>query len=373
MPTSDVIPPLYAKWMDQLLGAEIPPESNATCGDCAMVVTDAERASGATGFSASTKCCTFQPDLWNFLAGRALLDDDPAAARGKAGVEARIDAGIAVTPLGLRRARAYQVVYESSGELFGHSKAMLCPHYIDERGGLCGVWRHRESTCTTWFCKFVRGSVGRDFWQQLQQLLRAVEESLAAWCLTQLQVDEAVLRRLYRPHRDSSPSGPTMHEVDGAADDAELRALWGAWRGREREFYIACARLVGPLDWSEVQRIAGAQVALYAQMARKAHERLLNPAAPHRPRMALVQITPRGDRIRLATYSGLDELEVPAVVANVLSDFDGRPLAETLAAIKARERMTIDPSFVRKLTDFGVLRDDLERVEQPARRAGEPQ
>ncbi len=24
MPTSDVLPPLYAKWMDDLLGAEIP-------------------------------------------------------------------------------------------------------------------------------------------------------------------------------------------------------------------------------------------------------------------------------------------------------------------------------------------------------------
>jgi hypothetical protein len=341
--------------MDEMLGSEIPPESNATCGDCAMVVSEADAVGG---FSASTKCCTFTPDLWNFLVGRALLDDDPSSARGKAGVEARIDAGIAVTPLGLRRSRPYQVMYESSTDLFGHSKAMLCPHYIDEQGGLCGVWRHRESTCTTWFCKYVRGSVGREFWKQLQQLLRSAEEALATWCLTQLDVDEAALRRLYRPHRETFPNRPTKHEVDGNADENELKALWGAWRGREREFYVACGRLVEELSWSDVQGISGAQTVVYSRLAREAHRRLVATDGPARPTAALVQITPRGERIRLATYSKMDELDVPSVVGKLLSHFDGRPLGETLAAIKEREGVSIDPSFVRKLTDFGVLRDD---------------
>jgi hypothetical protein len=344
--------------MDEMLDSEIPPESNATCGDCAMVVSEADAAAGAVGFSPSTKCCTFTPDIWNFLAGGVLLDDDPASARGKAGVEARIDAGSAVTPLGLRRTRTYQVLYESSVDLFGHSKTMLCPHYIDEQGGLCGVWRHRESTCTTWFCKFVRGSVGRDFWDQLQQLLRAVEESLAAWCLTQLDVDESVMRRLYRPPRNRFPSRPTSHELDGSVNEKERKALWGSWLGRERELYIACARLVEPLRWGDVLRIAGAEVAVYSRLTREAHQRRVSADVPARPTAALVQITPRGGRIRLRTYSTMDELDVPSVVGTLLSHFDGRPLAETLAAIKEQERVSIDPSFVRKLTDFGVLRDD---------------
>ena len=358
MPTSDVLPPLYARWMDEMLGAEIPPESNATCGDCAMVVSDVDAAAAVGGFNASTKCCTFHPDLWNFLVGRALLDDDPSSARGKASVEARIDAGLAVTPLGLRRTRAHHVLYESSVDLFGHSKAMRCPHYIDEQGGLCGVWRHRESTCTTWFCKYVRGSVGREFWLQLQQLLRAVEESLAAWCLIQLEVDGTVLRRLYRPPQETISRRPTPHEVDGDADEKELKELWGSWRGRERELYIACARLVESLSWSDVQRIAGVQTTVRSQLTREAHARLVSKDGPARPKAALVQITPRGDRIRLATYSKMDELEVPSVVGKLLEHFDGRPLGETLAAIKEHERVSIDPSFVRKLTDFGVLRDD---------------
>jgi hypothetical protein len=358
MSTADVLPPLYAKWMDEMLGAEIPPESNATCGDCAMVLSPNDAQVAGAGFSASTKCCTFLPDLWNFLVGRALIDDDPASVRGRAGVEARIDAGIAVTPLGLRRSRSYQVLYDSSHALFGQSKAMLCPHYVDERGGLCGVWRHRESTCTTWFCKFVRGSVGRDFWNQLQQLLRAVEESLSTWCLTQMRVDEAVLRELYRPHRETLRNRPSVHEVDGDADAAELRAVWGTWRGREREFYVACARLVDPLSWNDIMHIAGAHVTVYARLTREAHGRLVSNDVPARPRAALVQITPRGERVRLATYSTMDELEVSPTLAKLLAYFDGRPISEALASIEEREHIAVDLSLVRKLADFGVLRDD---------------
>jgi hypothetical protein len=343
--------------MDEMLGADIPPETDATCGDCAMVLPENEAAAGASGFSPSTKCCTYVPDLWNFLVGRALLDDHPASARGRAALEARIDARIAVTPLGLRRRRSYQVIYESSSDLFGQSKAMLCPHYIDENGGLCGIWRHRESTCTTWFCKFVRGSNGKDFWSQLQQLLRAIEEMLSTWCLTQLDVDDAVLRRLYRPQRDVFPSRPTKFEVDGDIDEADLRALWGSWHGRERDLYIACAKLVESLSWSDVARIGGALVTVYERLTRQAHARLVNEDVPARPTAALVQITPRGNRIRLATYSKMDELEVPAIVGKLLPHFDGKPIEETLAAIREIERVSVDPSFVRKLTDFGVLRD----------------
>jgi hypothetical protein len=99
---------------------------------------------------------------------------------------------------------------------------------------------------------------------------------------------------------------------------------------------------------------------MYSRLTREAHARLVSKDGPARPKAALVQITPRGDRIRLATYSKMDELEVPSVVGTLLERFDGRPLGETLAAIKEHERVSIDPSFVRKLTDFGVLRDDAE-------------
>ncbi|MEO7456732.1 MAG: hypothetical protein ABIY52_10755, partial [Gemmatimonadaceae bacterium] len=338
MTISSSLPPLYAAWMDDLLRSPIPPESNATCASCAMVTDEP----GEVSYNVNTKCCTFLPDIWNFLAGAVLLDEHPDAARGRATIEARIGRGVGVTPLGLRRTQAYRLLYANSPASFGRSRTLLCPHYIDEAGGLCGVWRHRESTCTTWFCKFVRGAVGREFWTQLHQLLRAAEESVSAWCLMELGVEHAVMTRLFRPFASERPANITDRDLDGIPDSADLDALWGSWRGRERELYVECARLVAPLSWTDVSRIGGAQLAVYARLVQVAHARLLDDAAPEHPVTAMVQITPRsGSLARLATYSGSDTLEVPSVVAAMLPSFDGRPLADAIAGIRAEHGVVV--------------------------------
>jgi hypothetical protein len=144
------LPPLYARWMAELLAGPIPDETAATCDRCAMCVPDAARS-----FRPDTKCCTFLPTLHNFLVGRVLADSDPESATGRATVIARMQKKVGVNPLGLGPTRAHNLIYEDGGHaVFGKSRALLCPHYLD---GMCGVWKHRESTCATWFCKYVRG------------------------------------------------------------------------------------------------------------------------------------------------------------------------------------------------------------------------
>ena len=356
------LPPLYAGWVDQLLGGPIPAETTATCDACAMLVPESASAGASAdpGFNPDTKCCTFLPELWNFLAGGVLLDDGADAARGRATVEARIDGGVAVTPLGLGRTRAFNLLYKTGGsQVFGQSRALRCPHYLHDEGGLCGVWRHRESTCATWFCKHVRGTVGRTFWVHLYQLLHAADHTLAGWALLELGVDLSTLARLYEPERVMRPVHLTGRDVDGTADPAELRTSWGRWRGRERELYVACARLVTPLTWADVLRLGGAQLAIYARLVQDAYARLMADGMPEHPVLEVVQITTRGrDRVRLETYSGLDVLEMPAVVAKILPYFDGRPVADALDEVRRAEGVSVDASLVRKLTDFGVLRDE---------------
>ena len=350
------LPPLYAAWVNDILGAPIPAETNATCESCAMIVP--EDASGDPGYNPATKCCTFLPELWNFLVGGVLLDEHADAARGRTTVEARIDGGVTVTPLGLGRSAAYQLVYDASPLSFGHSRTMRCPHYLDEEGGLCGVWRHRESTCATWFCKYVRGAVGNEFWMQLHQLLRTAEQSVSSWCLLELGVDHRVLARLFRPYRQRRAVPLTGQDVDAEPSAADLRAVWGTWYGREREFYRECARLVATLTWPDVVRMSGTELTIYTRLTQAAHARLVSDAIPAQPMTALVQITPRGlSRARLATYSGIDALEVPSVVAAILPYFDGKPTAQSLAEIQRDVGVSVAPSLVRKLTDFGVLRD----------------
>ena len=91
-----MLPRLQAAWLAQILGAPIPAESNATCEACAMVADRPEGgASLEQGFNPETKCCTYLPELWNYLVG-GVLDDQDVDARGRASVEARIDRGLAV-------------------------------------------------------------------------------------------------------------------------------------------------------------------------------------------------------------------------------------------------------------------------------------
>lgn len=317
------LPPLYARWMSTLLGAPIPEETTATCASCAMVT---KPGSSEPGYNPDTKCCTFHPELWNFLAGAALLDESANGARGRGGVQSRIAAREAVSPLGLGRVDAYYVAYvESPAPKFGTDAALLCPHYLSEGGGLCGIWRHRESTCATWFCKHDRGRVGQEFWEQLRRVLHTSEEALARWSLRELGVPEEA---------------------------------WDRHSGNAAHLYMECSRLVTPLEWDDVSRIVGDALPVHQRGLSQAFELLLSDAVPVRPVAELVQIAPRAEgRVRLGTYSSLDALDVPAVVAEFLPYFDGRPTADALAEIERGTGARVDPSLVRRLADFGVLRE----------------
>jgi Fe-S-cluster containining protein len=345
--------PLHERWVHALLGAPFPEETNATCHDCAMVTDEP----GQPGYSPDSKCCTYMPEVWNFLAGGVLLDDGAESARGRATLQARLDAGMGVTPLGLGRPAAYSVLYDNAHPAFGANQSLLCPHFLRENGGRCGIWRHRESTCSTFFCKHTRGAVGRELWTRLRLLLRTAEESLACWSLLELGLEPAALAALYPGPQAREPE-LTAGDLDRRPDPAHLRSVWGRWIGRKAELYKECARLVAPLEWEDVLRLGGARLALHSRLVTNQFERWESDAVPERPTAALVQITPRPrGRARLATYSDLDALEVPAALAGVLHQFDGRPTAEVLAEIRRRDGLDISPALVRKLTDFGVLRE----------------
>jgi hypothetical protein len=237
IPTSP-LPPLYAAWMDQLFAGPIPEETNATCADCAMCAPEGHRPTGADYyFSPHVKCCGFVPELPNFLVGCILADNDPALAAGRATVQARLRAGVAVTPLGLGQAPGYQVMYDYERErgAFGHNRSLLCPHFLDEDGGRCTIWRYREAVCTTYFCKHERGAVGERFWRALQRLLETIEGSLACWCVLQLDVGAAALRSLFPRSVDGTG-------LDGVVDPESINASGATGRlGRRNSTWSAPA------------------------------------------------------------------------------------------------------------------------------------
>jgi hypothetical protein len=363
--TTGPLPPLYAAWMTEILGAPLPNETRATCDDCAMCNHVAPEASS---FNPETKCCTYLPMLASFLVGQVLADTDPALETGRASVQARIDSGIAVTPLGLGVPTSWTLLYNHGGaRAFGESVAMRCPHYIEE-GGRCGVWRHRNSVCATWFCKHVRGEVGFTFWASVRELLSTLERELARWCIAELGIGAAAIA--------PDPSAIGAAELDGRMDPAAAAASWGPaysrggewgpWNGRATEFYLACAELVSRLDFAAVEALCGPELRLRIEVVRANWAKLMTQEPPARLRLSqLVLLRTTRTTQRVNGYSTLDPVEMPRAVFDALHHFDGRPVDEVRSAIVADGGPRLSKGLVRKLSDFGVL-VAAEAVETPA-------
>lgn len=302
------------------------------------------------------------PDLPNFLVGRILNEPNPDFVPGRASVISRLENQAGATLLGLNHTRAFDVLYNygASQGAFGRSQTLRCPYYIEE-GGLCGVWKHRNSICTTWFCKHNRGAVGLVFWQNIQQLLSQVEESLARWCVLQLNPGLEALQGLfptrYQLVRQSAGDNLRNNELDEEVDPQNHARSWGSWTNREREFYLECARLVSDLSWPEVLSLCGPEVAIKAQLCLAAYDKLISDEIPQYLRVGqfkLVQVGPTHNRIE--AYRAYQPLDIPKALLDSLYYFDGqRPTGEVLASLAAEKGLKVTPSLVRKLVDFEVL------------------
>jgi len=297
------------------------------------------------------------PRLPNFLVGRLLADDDPDpdATKGRATIETRIEKGIAVSPLGLYPDPVHSLLYQRSPDAFGQSLALRCPHYIEESGH-CGVWKHRESTCATWFCKHARGAVGMRFWQVVQQLLHAVEEGLAHWCVQELDIGTAALQLLFPPPKHPSVRSFDGSQLDGVADRQRYMAIWGNWAGREREFFRASASLVDPLTWDNVRAVCGPEIQIFSRLTQEAYSNLLSTDLPPALQVHAFKIVYTGPGYSyISAYNDFDPLKLPRTLLDVLHYFDGRPTAEALRSIEAEKKLKLSRSLLRKLVDFDVL------------------
>lgn len=350
------LPPLYATWLSDALPGGIPAETKATCENCAMCQQSAPTGPQTMFFKPNVKCCSYSPELANFLVGRILAEPDATAVPGRDKLVARIDNGLAVTPFGVVKPPVYDLLYSQASDFFGKSESMRCAYFIEE-GGLCGVWRHRNSVCATWFCKHNRGATGFVFWRTLQKLLSLVERSLAVWCILQLDLGAKSLQRLFP--LDSSANGRTAldaNQLDGRKDESDYRRMWGNWLGREVEFYQACGQLVGGLSWQQVLEIGGADLQAVAQLTQEAYRNLMSEEIPTRLQGGAFRIVRTGgERHLVESYSSYDPLTMPRQLLDVLDYFDGRPTAEAVQAIFDERDLNLTPALVRKLADFQIL------------------
>lgn len=346
------LPPRYAQWVAGALGSVPDPEPGATCFDCVMCAPETPIT-----FNEAVKCCSFVPDLPNFSVGGILRDPDPALAPGRAAIRRRIAEGIASTPLGLGSTAGEDALRALGGEqAFGSATSLRCPYYIED-GGLCGVWRFRDSTCSTWFCRHERGLRGERVWRAIQRLLIEIESALTVWCLLQLDLEPETLDTLFPAPRVIVAQQRTPPDPSGVMDEHTKRAAWGTWYGREEALYAACSELVEPLDWPAIQAIGDSGLEVALRVARATIAALDAPPPDHLAARLPVVVQLADRHVDVLAYSPYDPLRVPRRVFDALHHFDGRPTEKALRAIELEEGYELSAEAVGKLADFGVLVD----------------
>jgi hypothetical protein len=309
---------------------------------------DEPRRPGRVWFGRS-KCCTYHPQLHNFLAGAVLADRSAALASARARLEVALAARTGVSPLGVLGPRSYWLLYDATPEAFGRGEELRCPFY-DEVGGGCGVWGLRESTCATWFCKHDRGAVGEAFWTAARRLLQALERAVARHCLVELELGADALAAVLA----EGSAGP---ELGAPADEAAIARAWGRWRGRERELFVECARIARGLSPAAVLAAGGADARLRAEILRARFRELGDDRPPSGPLRAgsLEVVDTEPPSCVVVGYRRLDPVELPQALAAALLRFDGRATERVVEEVRRELGLVLDGPTLRTLADFRLL------------------
>lgn len=329
----NALPPLYAGWVQQLVGAAFSGEPRSTCSDCSMSRPQELPTPLDFQFHPNVKCCTFTPGLPNYLVGAILLDDDPTFAEGRERFERRAPL-LSVGPLGIGPTDVYRIFY--TFKPFGKQETLACPYFIPRDGGLCGIWQHRNATCATWFCTSERGQTGYNFWHAMRVFLREVEKELALWCIRRLNLIVPEI-----------PSGPQ-------------ESIWGNWSGREREFYQECYRAVSGLSAAEIVDLAGSKATGLLEEFRNAVSAMREDVVPERLVLFPCRTWSLGNGFtRVWSYSEYDALDLSDETLSALSAFDGRSTHQVVAEIQAKTGLCISRVLLQKLVDTRILVDPM--------------
>jgi hypothetical protein len=283
-----------------------------------------------THFNPNVKCCSYHPPLPNFLIGAIIADDDASLNEVKQDFLERV-LKFVITPLGI--IPPYMITLYDLFKPFGQYEQLLCPFYLNHSGGRCGIWKYRNSVCSTYFCKHERGGVGWLFWRKLSRMLRSAEKCLAQRCVEQLPII-----------------------IPQNASDIREKT-WGNWTFREAEFFQSCWDIVRPLQWDDVMKIGGAELESSVNDFMNQYKALQSKVIPD-----ALEVNYRYSHEEVAEglsrvwgYSNNNPIDLPTNIVQTLEYFDGRPVSEVLNQIKQEKAVTIDDDVLLKLADYKIL------------------
>lgn len=353
----DELPAAHRRFFPAIYDQPAITESRATCSDCAMCPkgeVPADSAAAQIAFKPNLKCCTYHPTIPNFLVGAVLSDSDPQIAEGQRRMKERVESRIGVTPMWLSPSRKYRVLLDAArGTSFGRSKVLLCPFFVDEGGGLCSVWRHREAVCSTFFCKHEAGAAGHAFWTANKQFIAHIEVVLSRHAARTVFPDA------------TEPDFPRMRLTqedleDRAPKELDYIACWGEWAGRELEFYKRTHEVVAGLSTSDVDAILAEEPSTdkLRKAVEDAYEAIRNPKLAERliknPDLRALEM-PNGSRA-VTTYSAYDPIMLTPELWAVLDEFKaGETLAEMRERLDKEQDLTIEDTLLFILQNHAIV------------------
>lgn len=345
--------PVYQHLLSELFDRPAIPETRATCDDCAMCDKGQNPGVKMDFFKPDVKCCTYHPHLPNYLVGAILAEGDEYA-EGKRRIRERIAKRTMISPCWVAAPKKYQLIAMASkgSNVFGRAKSMLCPYYDSSGNGSCSIWRHRESVCTTFFCKYERGRHGLDFWTGIKAYFEHIEITFAHWAMKEVdpKLVEPKLGRLKL----------TVEDVDDLPPNpAEYAELWQGWVDREAEFYLACYEKVRSMTREKFEELIDEAPDGKKNLLelRRRWDKMMNPELPkalvRNPKMKTAEVE---SAMVVTTYNPNDSFAVDKDLYEVLGLLDAsKTLEENLRTLEAEHGVELAPELLAHLVMHGVL------------------
>jgi hypothetical protein len=352
-PMRGMLPPIYQPLFDAFFDRPKIEETRATCDNCAMCNQgDAASPVAMEYFRPDTKCCTYFPQLPNYLVGAILSDPSPDSEEGKRRIREQIRGRMGATPHYLSRPRKMSLILQNYSAGFGRAQSLRCPYFdLENPEKSCTIWRHRETICMTYYCKYVGGQRGFDFWVSFKNYLGYVQRKLVKVAAN--AVDENVVEPKF------SGSELTLEDIeDLPPKDTDYARWWGTWVGREEEFYVKCHEWLKSTTAEEFavnidkdehgKRYFEDVIAKYEK-----HQSKLLPANLVRNgRMREAHV---GDKVVVTTYHRYDSFALDKDLYEVVGLFRAdETLEQNIARLKA-EGIELAPDLIEYLFAAGVL------------------
>lgn len=233
------IPKIYKHLLPEIFFADLPKETLATCHDCIMCKDwESKKARDEKYFTPKGKCCTYYPSIPNYLVGSVLEDTSSEIKEGAQRVRSIIDKRVGISPFFLKAPVLYNKKYSAFARLnFGRSRDLICPLH-DQSNGMCTIWQHRNSVCSQWYCKSVGEKDGLAFWTTSSKYLSFVEQLLATYAASSLEV----------PLPGNWSEVLNADDLNGNVDSNKYSEIWNQWENREVQFYKEAYRLINDLS-----------------------------------------------------------------------------------------------------------------------------